>query len=72
MTNFNVKLVGGKGCELFLSHFLIDSTYTDELSKNYVKIVRHSIGTYVAGDATLLRFFGDSDNVRSVLASPTV
>ena len=61
--------MGGKGCELFLSHFLIDSTYIYELSKNFVKIVRH-IETYVAGDEKLLRYFGDSDNVRVVFSKP--
>ena len=64
-----VKTFGIVGCELVLSHFLVDSTYLEELSANFMSIVRH-IGTYVAGDEKLLRFFGESDNVRVVFSKP--
>ena len=60
--------VGIKGCELFLSHFLIDSSYLDELLNNSLFIVRQ-LGMYVVGDEKLFRFFGESDNVRVAFAS---
>ena len=66
---YTKKMAGVTGCEIFLTHFLIDSSFTDELSNNFVSIVRH-IGTYVAGDKKLLRFFGESDNVRVVFSKP--
>ena len=59
-----VKTFGIVGCELVLSHFLVDSTYLEELSANFMSIVRH-IGTYVSGDGKLLRFIGESNNVRA-------
>ena len=34
-----------------------------------MRIVRH-LGTYIAGDEKLLRFFGESDNVRVVFSKP--
>ena len=66
---YTKKMAGVTGCEIFLTHFLIDSSYMDELSNNFISIVRH-IGTYVAGDEKLLRFFGESDNVRVVFSKP--
>ena len=53
---YDAKIVGIKGCELFLSHFLIDSSYSGELSNNFLRIVRH-LGTYVAGDEKTVTFF---------------
>ena len=53
---YDAKIVGIKGCELFLSHFLIDSCYSGELSNNFLRIVRH-LGTYVAGDENLTFFW---------------
>ena len=66
---YGAKLVGITGCELFFSHFLIDSSYLEELSNNFMSIVRH-MGTYVEGDEKLLCFFGESDNVRVVFSKP--
>ena len=49
------KMVGVTGSDIFLAQFLNDSTYTKELSNNFVEIVR-LIGTYIAGDKKLFRF----------------
>ena len=43
-------------CELLLSHYLIDSSYSEELSNNFLRIVQHS-GTFFFGE-------NDNDNVR--------
>ena len=44
-----------KGSELFLSHFLIYSSYSDEFSNNFLSIGRH-LETYIAGVEKLLQF----------------
>ena len=66
---YTKKMAGVTGCEIFLTHFLIDSSYMDELSNHFISIVRH-IGTYVTGGEKLLRFFGESDNVRVAISKP--
>ena len=52
-----------------LNAFLIDSSYLEELSNNFLTIVMN-IGTYIAGDEKLLRFFGESGSVRVVISRP--
>ena len=67
---YAAKLVGIRSCKLFFSHFLIDSSYLEEFSNNFMSIVRHMGTYYVAGDEKLLRLFGESDNVRVVFSKP--
>ena len=54
---------------MFLSHFLFYNSYLDALSNNFLRIVRH-LGTNVAGDEKLSRFFGESDDVRVFFSKP--
>ena len=68
---YTKKMAGVTGCEIFLTHLLIDSSYMDELPNNFISIVRH-IGTYITGDEKLLRSFGESDNVCVVFSKSPI
>ena len=66
LNNFpKMKPPGVKAIEIGLSRFLLDNRYLDDLSANFMSIIRH-LGTYVAGDEKLLKYYGNSPNVRVV------
>ena len=66
---YTKNMAGVIDCEIFLAHFLIDSSYMDELSNNIMSIVRH-IGTYAVGMKRCCAFLVRVIMFLSYLASP--
>lgn len=60
---------GATICEFLCSHYLITSAFFEKLSLNFQSIVL-KLGQFVAGDEKLLRFTGNSGDIRLIITKP--